>query len=98
MAELIGVIDSFSAMRPSFLKRTALLFDRMAIHHFNAGNLDYWLEAHPDESQELLWLMDQQIIFEAKLPTSDVSLDKESVEQQGGLLRRSHTRGSPRQS
>lgn len=79
MAELIGVIDGFHSLRPPFLKRTALLFDRIALPEVGKAAMDRWSETQPDECNELLWLIDKNIVFEAKVPKADMlSLTAES--------------------
>lgn len=77
MAELIGVTDGVHALQPSFLKRTALLFDRMALPEVSETSFDEWRKTYPDECNELSWLIDREIIFHAKVPRSDISLTAE---------------------
>jgi len=72
MAELIGVINSIHALRPPFLKRTALLFDRIALPEAGNTPIDKWSETHPDECNELLWLIDKGIVFEARVTKADM--------------------------
>jgi hypothetical protein len=80
MAELIGVIDGFHALRPSFLKRTALLFDRMALP--GKVMLDQWSVSYPAECQDLSWLLDNEIVFQVSVPNPDaLSLtDEDKIE------------------
>jgi hypothetical protein len=83
MAELIGIIDGLLALRPPFLKRAALLFDKMAVP-LNPDVIDYWSKSHPEECQELIWLMERGLVFEPKLPTAETDIDpnlRKEVEQ-----------------
>src|SRR5688572_10411922 len=80
MGELVGVIDSLNAFRPSFLKRTALLFDKIALPLVGDDVMGQWIETNPVESNELLWLIDQGIVFEVTPPKSpdELSPDEEN--------------------
>lgn len=81
MAELIGVIDGVHALQPPFLKRTALLFDRIALPEVDEFSLNHWSQTFPNECNELLWLIDRQIVFQAEMPRSDTSLTAEDVSE-----------------
>jgi len=83
MAELIGVIDSFNALRPSFLKRTSLLFERIALPEVREEIINQWQDTQPNEANELFWLIEQGIVFQVNTPTSTslLALDEEDEKE-----------------
>jgi hypothetical protein len=64
MNGLIAVADSLSALDFSFRKRAALLFDRIAIPQVHDGATRAWVKEKPEHCNELLWLMENGIVFE----------------------------------
>jgi len=78
MADLIGVVGAAHLLSPSYLKRTALLFDRMAIPQLTESTLDYWLTTQPVECNNLIWLLDQGLVFQAGVPKTGDDIDQDT--------------------
>jgi hypothetical protein len=68
MAELVGVIDSMNAIQPLVLKRTALLFDRIAVPVTEDNTVEYWYKQNVLDAKDLLWLINEGIAYEVKAP------------------------------
>ena len=74
MADFVGVIDLFGAQQPSLVKRTALLFDKIALPLPREEGLDQWCAAEPDNRNDILWLLEQGILFQPKYPSEHTAL------------------------
>ncbi len=76
MKPYVAVAHPFQMFLPSQVKRTALLFDRIAMVSADSGYLrGDGFNAFPEVASQLAWLIDNGIAFEPPIPTS---LSKES--------------------